>query len=74
MWDAFHSNGLMSSAMSAPEIQTGKPWAAEAECANLTAAPPGQPWAEFFIAPKGSQKWSQVLFQQPLLIPSPVRA
>ena len=29
--------------MSAPGIQTAEPWAAEAERANLTAAPPGQP-------------------------------
>ena len=29
--------------MSAPGIRTGEPQAAEAECAHLTAAPPGQP-------------------------------
>ena len=29
--------------MSTPRIQTGEPRATEAECVNLTAAPPGQP-------------------------------
>ena len=28
---------------SSPGIQTGEPWAAEVEHANLTAAPPGWP-------------------------------
>ena len=29
--------------MSAPGIRTSEPWAAEAECAHLTAVPPGWP-------------------------------
>ena len=33
----------MSGAMSTPSIQTHEPWAAEAECANLTTMPPGWP-------------------------------
>ena len=35
-------NGLPSSAMSTPGIQTGEPRAIEAECVNLTAASLGQ--------------------------------
>ena len=35
--------------MSAPGIRTSKPRAAKAEHAHLTAAPPGQPWAQAFI-------------------------
>ncbi|XP_070085703.1 ubiquitin carboxyl-terminal hydrolase 25-like isoform X8 [Equus caballus] len=46
-------HGVPSGAMSAPGIQTRKPWAAEAERANLTTAPPGQPlfimFTNFFI-------------------------
>ena len=34
--------------MSAPRIQSGEPWATEAERVNLTAMPPGRPlWIEF---------------------------
>ena len=40
-------HGLMSSAMSAPRIQTGKPWAAEEEHANLTTWPQGRPLSTF---------------------------
>ena len=34
--------------MSAPGIQTGEPRAAEAEHANLTTVPPGQPLIRYF--------------------------
>ena len=46
--------------MSAPGIQTGEPWAAEAERAHLTAEPPGRPlfynfyiqiYEDFFFVP-----------------------
>ena len=40
---------LPSGAMLAPGIQTGEPWAAEAERANLTAATPGRPHQSAFI-------------------------
>ena len=43
-------HGLPSSALSAPGIWTGKTRATEAECAHLTAAPPGWPWVTFFKA------------------------
>ena len=36
-------HSLLSSAMSTPRIRTSEPWAVEAECVNLTAAPPGWP-------------------------------
>ncbi|XP_070094965.1 sodium-coupled neutral amino acid transporter 3 isoform X2 [Equus przewalskii] len=36
-------HGLPRGDMSTPGIRTGKPQAAEVECANLTAAPPGWP-------------------------------
>ena len=35
--------------MSAPAIRTGKPRAAEAECANLTATPPGWPPDQYIL-------------------------
>ena len=42
MWDV-PQHGLMSTARSAPRIQTCKPQAAKAECVNLTTTPLGQP-------------------------------
>ena len=41
----------MRDAMFAPRIRTGEPQAAEAERANLTAAPPGQPPNVCFVSP-----------------------
>ena len=38
--------------MSAPGIQTGEPWAAEAERAHLTTAPLGGPYVLFFVVSK----------------------
>src|SRR3712207_7746352 len=39
-------HGLPNGAVSAPGIRTSKPRAAEAECAHLTAVPPGRPRSE----------------------------
>ena len=47
MWNACHS---------IPEIWPGEPWATEAECANLTAAPPGQPLPKCSLSPPSSIK------------------
>ena len=38
------------SAVSAPGIQTGEPWATEAERAHLTAVLPGPPLQAFLMA------------------------
>ena len=43
MWDACHSMVCQAVRRFAPRIPTGEPWAARAERANLTAAPPDQP-------------------------------
>ena len=40
--------------MSAPGIRIGEPRAAEAECANLTAGPPGQP-----LVPRFEIRWAR---------------
>ena len=42
-------HGLTSKARSTPGIRTSEPQAAEAELANLTAAPPGRPLRQTFI-------------------------
>ena len=42
IWDAFHSMAWEVVCRSTPRIQTSEPWAAEAQCANLTAVPPGR--------------------------------
>ena len=47
MWDACHNMACYAVRRSAPRIQTSKPRAAEAERANLTAAPLG--WPLFFF-------------------------
>ena len=44
--------------MPAPRIRTGEPWAAEAERAHLTAAPPGWPLNsvyQFLIEEEGTR-------------------
>ena len=45
-------HGLPSSAVSAPGIRTGEPWAAEAEHVHLTAAPlgPDMPYSCYALA------------------------
>ena len=43
MWDVCHSMAWQVVRRSAPGIWTGEPWAPEAEGANLTTAPLGQP-------------------------------
>ncbi|MCY7168979.1 hypothetical protein MK528_11510, partial [Streptococcus gordonii] len=49
MWDACHIMACQTVCRSAPEIRTGEPWAAEAECVNLTAVPPGWPQIVCFL-------------------------
>ena len=49
MRDACHSMACQVVHRSAPSIQTGEPRAAEAECATLTAAPPGRPLSLPFV-------------------------
>ena len=50
--------------MSAPGIRTSEPWATEVECANLTAAPLGQPLSSFMMLerrveePSAHEKWA----------------
>ena len=48
---------MPSSATSTPGIWTGEPWAAKAECAHLTAAPPGYPIVLFKIIDRYFSSW-----------------
>ena len=48
---------------SAPGIQTGEPQAAEVECANLTAAPQGQPLKSLFLTLLGIYLGMELLAQ-----------
>ena len=42
-------HGVPHAAMSAPGIQTGEPWAAEAEHVHFSAVPPGRPRHDDFF-------------------------
>ena len=52
----------MSSAVSAPRIQTSKPWAIELEHMNLTATPLGQPLENYIFY--DAKKSSFLLFME----------
>ena len=54
MWDACHSMACQAVCKSTSGIRTGDPRAAEAERANLTAAPPGGPLKLDFKVQGGS--------------------
>ena len=71
-WDAYHSMALPSSAMSTPRIWTGKPLATKAECASLTAAPPGRPLFSLFEDSKEKRRfWMNVQWTNFLLVRIP---
>ena len=53
-------DGMPSGAMSASGIQNDEPWATEAECVHLTAAPPGQP-LNFLVVPTGTPQMTRFL-------------